>query len=480
MTLSARSADLRGNEYQYIRAWRYAVVGSYKPGFRSLSVEEKEGGAFDDVVVRWDDGATDYEQAKTSNFGNTVIDDAWLITARTANGKSPLQHFFRTWSSLTASGLSFDLTIVTNRGVDVNHPVLETRDLMSGHLAADRLVGPPNGKLALKLRDWEQHLDTDAETLVAFLSSLRVETTGTMDSILEELAVAHRAAGLRDDEQALQLGISFVRDWVMRGAGEQTREQIWDQIVRARLLIPNVELTLAVSSIDSYETAREPHVRLDFTQLYDQSLSPWSRREIAVEAIWSSDILPQLAAAESRLARFGSKSLHVQGHMRLPMWFAVGRAFPSVRGWKLSTVQTGDSWALHPARDVGDDLRQHLVEGSSGELVVAVSLSNDMIGDATRWAEVAGLETASILHLSPQVEPSLSAVPDGEWMSGWARKAREAVQAASRGRTRAHLLMSAPSSGALALGHHWNVMLPTTVYEYDPTSQSYVSCFTSA
>jgi hypothetical protein len=43
---------------------------------------------------------------------------------------------------------------------------------------------------------------------------------------------------------------------------------------------------------------------------------------------------------------------------------------------------------------------------------------------------------------------------------------------------RIHLFMAAPAGIALMLGHWWNLLPPATVYEYIPTSRTYVETIT--
>ncbi|PWU52434.1 hypothetical protein DLJ47_18840, partial [Micromonospora sp. S4605] len=64
--------------------------------------------------------------------------------------------------------------------------------------------------------------------------------------------------------------------------------------------------------------------------------------------------------------------------------------------------------------------------------------------------------------------PSQTAVPSAEFAVGWAQAARAQIRKSVR-RTRAarlHLFFAAPQGAALMLGHHWNLMPPTVVYEH--------------
>ena len=70
----------------------------------SVSVEDAEGGAFDDVVVRRAGGGDIYIQAKSSNYGDKIINRDWLLTAAAPGGKSPLRRFYDTYLRLSETG----------------------------------------------------------------------------------------------------------------------------------------------------------------------------------------------------------------------------------------------------------------------------------------------------------------------------------------------------------------------------------------
>lgn len=48
----------------------------------------------------------------------------------------------------------------------------------------------------------------------------------------------------------------------------------------------------------------------------------------------------------------------------------------------------------------------------------------------------------------------------------WARSVRDQARAAAAGAERIHVFMLCPAGVALMLGHQWNMMPDTTIYEY--------------
>lgn len=106
--------------------------------------------------------------------------------------------------------------------------------------------------------------------------------------------------------------------------------------------------------------------------------------------------------------------------------------------------------------------------GRGPELAVVVSITHDIAEDVTRYIGEAGLPVGTLLALGPQSDPGNRAVSSAAWAAAWARSAREQARraAASAGATHVHLYLAAPAALAMMLGHQWNLMPPTTVYEH--------------
>jgi hypothetical protein len=85
-----------------------------------------------------------------------------------------------------------------------------------------------------------------------------------------------------------------------------------------------------------------------------------------------------------------------------------------------------------------------------------------------RYIREASLPIGTLLVLGPDTEPGNHAVPSAAWAAGWARAAREQARSAvaASGSTRVHLFLAAPAGVAMMLGHQWNLMPATTIYEY--------------
>jgi hypothetical protein len=475
---SARAAAVRGDDYQYAIGWKEAARALAEPHITSISIEDAGAGSFDDVAVRGSGPRPDrYLQVKSSNAGKVSIDEDWLTTPATAKGLSPLQHFHRTWTQLQAQLLAerrpFELTLLTNRGFDNTHPLLGAgRDNYHGQVRTEEVRRAGSTSLMGQARDaWAAHLGVDVEELLNFLAVVRWEQAGAESSWRDDAKALMRLAGLRDDDEAVEIGIAMVRELVKTGAGPQTPDQLRVAVRDRNLLASEARVILAVHAIDRPASPDVAHVTLDWV---DQFPGPdaWSRYHPSDPAAWTDTFPSDLARARTSLELYRARHAFITGAMRLSTFFAVGRELADVRRWVLSLDQHGRTWTTGASAQA--DVTPSILldeEVDQGEgLAVALALSNDLAEDVVDFIREETLPVRRVLALSPGagVDPGPQAVPSDAWLMGWTRNVRDTVRRASRPADRVHLFMSAPAAAALMLGHQWNAMpAPTTVYDFD-------------
>ncbi|WP_327640857.1 SAVED domain-containing protein [Kribbella sp. NBC_00482] len=481
MTLPARAAALRGDDYQHAIGWRWVCEALDDPDVESVSIEDREGGAFDDVVVRRRTKPTIYWQVKSSNYGDTIVNEDWLFTKKTAKGSSPLQHFYATWRTLRSAAGSFELALVANRGFDASHPILgAARSLYDGRLQIDsiRLAGS-RSKLGKARVRWAKHLEIDADELLAFLGDLQLLPEGNELSVDKLAQAMMRTVGLRADQDAVVIGKAMVREWVKQGLGQQTRDDLRRQVAGNGLLARAGTVVFAVHAIDRTPGRVQPTVELDIVDLYDGD-EPFLRRQLREPGDWSDRVLPLLHEKVRELEAYGPRRVEVTGAMRLPMLFAVGRALPDVRGWVLSWDQHGEEWTTADPSTVTPRVLSDRQLGEGPDLAVAIALTSDPSTSIEIWARSSSPAPGRLLVLGPDHDPSHTVVPGGDWSAGWARAAREAIrQAATNSKARrVHLFLATPAGTALMLGHYWNMMPTTVLYEYIPSENTYIQTMT--
>ena len=229
MSLSRRAAAVRGDDFHHVVAWLWVCrMLDASETILTVSVEDAEGGAFDDVVVRRRVGGNVFIQAKSSNYGNKIIDGDRLLTAAAPRGKSPLRRFYDTYLRLSESGEQFTLELWTNRGFDHVNPLLGgLLDQKHDKIATDQVLAAGTRSAVGKERDaWAGHLGVSVADLARFLDTVRWKQTGSELDVREQAKPLMRLAGLRSDDGAVGIGINVVRGWVSDGLSARTAADV--------------------------------------------------------------------------------------------------------------------------------------------------------------------------------------------------------------------------------------------------------------
>ena len=261
MTLPAQAAPLRGSNYHFAIGWLWACQMLCEPArFLSVSVEDAAGGAFDDIVVRRRVGRDLYIQSKSSNYADVIVNSEWLLTPTSAEGRSPLQRFYRTYGCLVAADRAFSLELWTNRGFDHEDPLLGS--LLDGRhdrINTQRLLGAgPRSRAGRKRDGWAHHLGINVEDLAAFLDAVRWKHPGSELDIRHQARPWMRLAGLRSEESAIALGLDIVREWVLDGLGPQNADDVGRQTAAMGLVRASAAVSSAVAADEILEGLPPP------------------------------------------------------------------------------------------------------------------------------------------------------------------------------------------------------------------------------
>lgn len=112
---------------------------------------------------------------------------------------------------------------------------------------------------------------------------------------------------------------------------------------------------------------------------------------------------------------------------------------------------------------------------AGGDLAIAVGVATDPEVAAWNYLQAAGLPVDQLAVLLPRSGVGPNAIADGS--------AAAAIAVAIRDQTRAlleerpadfiHLFLAVPGGLAMLLGHRWNALRPTTVYEHLGVGRGY-------
>jgi hypothetical protein len=286
------------------------------------------------------------------------------------------------------------------------------------------------------------------------------------------------ANGLLAGKEALDRGVALIDKWVREGRRILTREDIRKEVERANLRADDPRAVLLVQAIK-----REPHpddatVVLDWVDLYDGDTPPLRRqpRDAADWATMSNDI----DQAVDTLTAQGHTDIVLRGFMRQATFFTVGARLAQVSGTTITYLQNDAAWASnarHVAVPAPDDITTAV--GSGIELAVAIGMSVDPTAAVTHYVTGANLPIDRVLTLLPADGAHDQSVAGPGEAVAYAQALRNAVRRdlERAPATRVHLFLAGPGGLALLLGHRWNRVAPTTVYEDLGAGNGYLPAF---
>jgi SMODS-associated and fused to various effectors sensor domain len=477
---SASGARLTGDDLQHLVAWYWALC-SLRPeqAITSVAVEALQAGNVDDVVVTRRVGPSDYTQVKAVVAARQTINSDWLLAPTPRGGPSILHKFWNSWRNLRANGQQLRLTLVTNRPLDVTDPVLQGRDRNDCLAAALRRAraGSPAGRAR---RAWAEHLATSEEELCWFLDDLRVRTDASEATWRQHLTDVADGLGLRTDEAAIRAGVGEVREWVKQTRQARTPDDIADAVQRLGLRVTDPRAVLVIQALDHELVTGDATVVLDWID-YFSGEQPRSRRGVRQPADWDSVLRPQLQEAARVIRTAGYHHVLVRGQMRLPCWFAAGAQLSEVAGFEVTSMQLGTLWSSTDTDHVLDEppmVLHDMVAGTGADLAIGMAIAMDPTPDVRAYLPaVPSVGRYIALSLAPGSGRRM--ITSSAHATATAVGIRDLVRQLAREHRarRLHLFLAVPHGLALLLGHLWDRVLPTLVYEDLGAGNAYQPAF---
>lgn len=471
-----------GDHYQDLVAWG-AALRIVQPGtdFTELEIEIKGVGNVDDIVLRRRSLGDRFGQVKWAANTATLVDEEFLL-ARPPCGKSLLEKFHASYQRIRDPNRPPTLELLTNRPLDAAHPLLGRVDGRTDLLVP--ITGTPTQIRAAEeqLSVWAEHVGRPVDELREMLEHLQLRPGLTISSEEDRAQVLMLAAGLRHDRDALQTGLQAVASWVRGGRRTVHPEDVNADIDRAGLRATEPRAILLVQAID-----RDPHPEdatesVNWVHLYDGD-EPANRCQPSDSADWGT-MATELRSVARRLESAGWRHILVRGAMRQATFFLVGASLPAVRGVHLSYVQNGQLWSTDATRvPVPQPVVRRTGVGNGTDLAIAVGLAVDP-GDAVeRYVRAESLPVGDVVTLIPAEGAHDQVVRDAGEAVAYAQTLRDKVRAELERNPSAeqvHLFLAGPGGLALFLGHRWNRVRETTVYEHLGVGMGYTPAFTIA
>ncbi|MCR3753714.1 hypothetical protein LX88_007723 [Lentzea californiensis] len=467
-----------GDHYQDLVTWCAALrVVQPHASFTQLEIEVNGAGNVDDVVLRRPELGDHFTQVKWATTTSLMVDEGFL-TSRPRRGKSVLEKLFASYRILRDPSRPPRLELLTNRVLDPQHSLLGKIDGRTDLVVPFARLASHESAAGVQLAAWADHVAAKREELLEMLDHLVFRTGFTVGGERDRAQVLMLAAGLRHDEAALETGIAAAAGWVRAGRRVLTADEIRQEIAALALQRGRRSAILLVQAID-----RDPHPE-DATEVLDwvdchRGVSPMSRAEPISQIQWT-DMASELERAVGRLRDDGVRDVLVRGAMRQATFFLVGAKLAHVTGRTVSYLQQRDLWASNapfvpvPALD----LRRTEI-GPGRTLAVAVGIAVDPMRAVVDYIRDRSIDAAGLITLTPAGGAHDQAIGSAGEAVAYAQAIRNTVrlELEQQPADRIHLFLAGPGGLALLLGHRWNRLAPTTVYEHLGPGRGYTPAF---
>jgi hypothetical protein len=477
---SRTGARIAGDRFQWLFAWEACVRalhdaehGSVNPVVR-VGIEVDGAGNVDDVVSYRQDPPHTYTQVKYAVDSSTPLNTAFMTTVGTPTGDSILQKLVRARRKLALPANVIDMALVTNRLPDPHDPLLAGRDSRTQLLMPAAAEGRPRSARGQARDQWATSSDITVDELLDILGVLRFDVGRDVSHLEETVTLLMRLAGLRGDTEALNLGISWISNQVIAGQRELALEQIEHAVDELGLNAGTTRSLLSVATLVPDPMARTAIYSIDWVDRFDGA-DAFAKRRPRPPATWA-DLQQDIEAIPVHLG--GAKHIAVSGSMRLAVAFELGATLRMVTGVDLAVVQRGELWesdARFGAPKASDLATVQLDQGA--EIAIAVEVSTPIAADVETFARRTQLPVDRLVIVRPPSGARDNSVVDAEDAVALAVGFRDAARQTTRGHARVHLFLACPMGLALFLGHRWNRVAPTVVYE-DLASLGYEPAFT--
>ncbi|MEV6266709.1 SAVED domain-containing protein [Kribbella sp. NPDC051936] len=465
---------IAGDRYQWLHAWRLCMRvvneqrthSSTNPG-TAVGVECDDAGNLDDVVYYRGEPPNDYAQVKYAVDARTPINLEYLTS------NDLLKKLVSSYRHLACNGERVRVSLITNRAIDPGDILLRDRDARDGRLVPRAAQGGPKSDRGLARKEWAKIADVTEADLLAFFEDFYLETSEDPVSLQREVSLLMTVNGLRSDEMAIDAATGWVARQVEDGHQRLSFDDIENAITMLSLQAGTPWTPISIATLSRDRLADQAQYALDwvdridgddaFTKVAPKPPSTWEQLANDIEDI------PNHLGEHRRLM--------LTGTMRQATGFKAGTVLRRVLGYEVGIRQGEQPWSsevtaaamlpIHHQRDIG----------LGGDPALVVSVTTDATDAVVSWIKRTGIAVGTVHTAMPvggQIGPR--SVPDPEAANALAVGIRDLARQIAAPAGTLHLFLAGPLGLALLLGHHWNRVMPTVVYEHLGTTE-YVQAF---
>lgn len=464
--LSRSAARMRGDDYQHLFAWLQVLRAINVPNnITKIGIEDPEAENADDVTVYMEDGECEYYQVKSSVDARQPVGMEWLTKLSKFGGPSIVQGFYRLWVSKPDEHKP-KIILITNRLPLYADPLLGMIDGRDGTVAYRLEHAGPKSKAADVRRRLAEHLQVTEGEAVRFFRDIRFILGRANEDWMLLVKPLMFTAGLRHDEDTVARGVGIVRGWVTGGEREITTAELRRAVEPLMQPGDSPTASILVQAIDRDPMPEGATVALDWVDSFPGS-EPRVRRLPSDPTLWNDQFRPELQRAAQKLRSQGHTHVLVRGYMRLPTWFAVGVELGKTARFEVSSFRGQTAWSS--VGKTSGITTEHDVTtlGLGQDLAVGIALAADPSPDVLAYIRDQQINVGKYICIHPTNGASNHAIGDAADARGWACKVRDSVRCLVREYepNQIHLFLAGPDGAILLLGHLWNRMPRTQIYE---------------
>ena len=224
--------------------------------------------------------------------------------------------------------------------------------------------------------------------------------------------------------------------------------------------------SLLVQAIDRDPMPEAATIVLDWASLFPGS-EPRVRRQPSDNTLWNNQFRPELQKAAQDLRAQGHTNVLVQGYMRLPTWFAAGVELSKTAGFQVASFQGQTPWSSEGT--LSGIAVEHVATnvGVGDGLAIGVALAFDLSIDVLTYLHDQQIDVGEYVCLRPVGGASNQSIRNDAEVRKWAYETRDSIRRLVQQYrpSRIHLFLAGPHGAMLLLGHLWDHMPTTQLYE---------------
>jgi hypothetical protein len=467
---------IAGDRYQWLHVWRACLevlrdssdpIARTNPAI-AVGVEADGAGNVDDAVLYRQNPPHTYSQVKWAANAKTPIGLDYLTETQTPRGSCLLAKFADAHARLTADGERPNMILRTNRNIDPNSVLLIGLDTRTQLLMPNAADHGPTSARGKERSVWARSANVTEADLLRLLEDLHFETGYGLNLLEDNVASLMSATGLRSDTPALLTATGWIEKLVINGTKRINLDTIRSAVTDLHLSAGRVWPTLSIATLKPDPVADQALYALDWVDRFDGD-DPYARRRPKPPATWD-DLATDLEDLPTHVT--GVDAVLITGSFRLATAFAVGAALRKVTGVDVAWKQGPQIWSSDHSYD--KVLTPKTVTTSLGQgddIAIVVDIATSATPDVIDWLRDTQAPIGDVITVSvPSGQAKDNAITDPAEAVALAVGIRDVARQAVRTSPRIHLFAACPAGLALLLGHRWNRVSVTYVYEDLKTS----------